>query len=151
MPMGTVPSVQFVSAKVYGACDEYYLCFNNGFTTSRAHSMKSCATGVGVRFFKVIIPTGNFATGKSTGTGLSDNLLAPKCIRVLGRIVRKRPVASSALRATIERVLTTLRGASRPFARKASRISDQGKLSNGAPHQGSSTSSASSILRRRVR
>ena len=34
-----------------------HLVFANGFATSRAQSMKSCATGLSVLFFKVTIPT----------------------------------------------------------------------------------------------
>jgi hypothetical protein len=35
-----------------------YFSFASGFTTSRAHSMKSFASGLRVRFFKRMIPTG---------------------------------------------------------------------------------------------
>jgi hypothetical protein len=31
---------------------------DSGFATSRAQSMKSCATGVSVRFFSVMMPSG---------------------------------------------------------------------------------------------
>lgn len=36
---------------------EHYLAFAKGFATARACSMKSCATGLSVRFFNVMIPT----------------------------------------------------------------------------------------------
>ena len=69
-----------------------------GFATSRAHWMKSCTTGLMVRFFKVMIPTGLCVVGNSTGNRLIAGLLAENFNTELGMIVRKRPVASSALR-----------------------------------------------------
>ena len=44
--------------------------FASGFATSRAQSMKSCATGLSVRFFRVTIPFGTRAIGSSTGKTL---------------------------------------------------------------------------------
>jgi hypothetical protein len=37
----------------------HYFSFTNGLVTLRARSMKSSATGLSVRFFKVMIPTGH--------------------------------------------------------------------------------------------
>ena len=51
---------------------ERYLAFAKGFATARACSMKSCATGLNVRFFNVMIPTGPVRTGNSTGSTLND-------------------------------------------------------------------------------
>jgi hypothetical protein len=50
------------------------LFFANGIATLRAHSMKSCAAGPSVRFFKVTIPIGKGLNGKSTGKILSPSL-----------------------------------------------------------------------------
>ena len=44
--------------------------FSSSPAISRAHSMKSFATELGVRFFKVTIPTGMRAMGSSTGSTL---------------------------------------------------------------------------------
>ena len=49
------------SARCGTAC---YLAFMNGFATSRAQPMKSCPTGFGVRFFKVMIPTRYYWTDR---------------------------------------------------------------------------------------
>jgi hypothetical protein len=38
--------------------------------TSRAHSMKRSTTGLNVRFFNVMIPTGVVRSGRSTGSTL---------------------------------------------------------------------------------
>ena len=59
--------------------------------------MKSCATGLSVRFFRLTIPTGARAccsfTGKTVISGLLDNRNTEVCI------VRKRPVATRLSRA----------------------------------------------------
>ena len=56
----------------------YHFLRARGLATSRAVSMKSCATGLSVRFFRVIIPTGARAccsfTGKTAISGLLENL-----------------------------------------------------------------------------
>ena len=44
-----------------------------GLATSRAHSMKICATGLMVRFFKRIMPTGAGRLGNSTGSIFVDS------------------------------------------------------------------------------
>ena len=51
----------------------------SGFASWRALSMKSCATGLIVRFLTVMIPTGNDGAGKSTGKILSGGRFLPKC------------------------------------------------------------------------
>ena len=46
--------------------------FANGIATSRAKSMKRCTTGLGARFFSVMIPIGALAIGNSTGNFLMN-------------------------------------------------------------------------------
>ena len=46
--------------------------FASGFATSRAASIKSCAAGLSALFFKVTMPIGPLATGKSTGNFLMN-------------------------------------------------------------------------------
>jgi hypothetical protein len=69
----------------------------SGFATSRAVSMKSRATGLSVRFFRVMIPTGARAccslTGKIVMCGVLDNRSADVYI------VRKRPLDTRLSRA----------------------------------------------------
>src|SRR5262249_8622827 len=50
-----------------------YLSLASGLATSRAHSMKSCATGLIVRSFRRMIPTGAFCGGSLTGSILADS------------------------------------------------------------------------------
>ena len=112
--------------------------------------MKSCATGQRVRFFKVMIPTGLRVVGNSTGKRLSAELLAENCNTELGMIVRKRPVASSALRTGTVDVIIVVGGRSSPRSRKAWAMTEPDRLSGGGSVHGSRINSASSILRRRV-
>src|SRR5262249_47264470 len=70
--------------------------FANGFTTSRAQSMKSWVTGLSVRFFKVMIPTGHGGMGTFTGRTLSGGRFAPNRSIEPGKNPRKGPLASSA-------------------------------------------------------
>jgi len=53
--------------------DRYYqLLFASGFTTSRAQSTNSFATGLRSRFFSVTTPIGLRVSGKSMGSAFSD-------------------------------------------------------------------------------
>ena len=55
------------------ALDLYYqLLFASGFTTSRAQSTNSFATGLRSRFFSVTRPIGLRVSGKSMGSAFSD-------------------------------------------------------------------------------
>jgi hypothetical protein len=45
---------------------------DTGFATSRAQSMKSCATGASVRFFNVTIPTDPCVVARSMGKALTS-------------------------------------------------------------------------------
>jgi len=61
--------------------------------------MKSSATGLSVRLFKVTTPIGRLATGKSTGNTLISGRLVGKLNADVGKIVRNVPCqgGSSAL------------------------------------------------------
>src|SRR5215510_15087406 len=68
----------------------------NGFTTSRAHSMKILETGLCVRFFKLMIPTGQGGDRKSTGKTLRGGRCVPNRSKEPGIVWRNGPLASSA-------------------------------------------------------
>src|SRR5436305_4879142 len=113
--------------------------------------MKSCAAGLSVRFFSVKIPTGLDVVGKSAGNRLSDGLSEEENANTkFGMIVRKRPVASRALRTGTVLHRTVALGKSSPLARKASPMSEPDRLSGGGSTQASFIKSASFTLRRRV-
>jgi hypothetical protein len=73
-----------------------YFSFASGFTTSRAHSMNSFTSGLRVRFFKVMIPTGQGGMGSVTGKTLSGGRFEPNRKTVSETIARYGPFASSA-------------------------------------------------------
>ena len=110
--------------------------------------MNSCATGLSDRFFKVITPMGRRVVGMSIGKILIAAFLGWNLNIERGRAVRKRPVATSRMRAGTEDVTTLARGTSRPLARKASTTTDPNRVSEGGSVQRSLTSSASFALRR---
>ena len=87
-----------------------------GFATSRAQSMKSCATGVRVRFFNVMIPTPPAFLAKSIGRTLMALSQPPNLRTVFEAIVRKRPFATRAIRATPVVVTMAGRSGSSPAA-----------------------------------
>ena len=58
--------------------------------------MNSRATGLIVRFLRVMIPIGNGGMGNSTGKILSGGRFEPKRNREWGKIPRKGPLAMSA-------------------------------------------------------
>jgi hypothetical protein len=60
----------------------------SGLATSRAQSMKSCATGVDMRFFNVKMPIGAPVTGKSTANFLMNGCGPGSCSQNSGMIVR---------------------------------------------------------------
>src|SRR5262245_5420776 len=68
----------------------------SGFTTSRAHAMKSFATGLHVRFFRVMIPTGQGGIGKLTGRTVCEGKCVPRRNTDPGIGKRKGPLARSA-------------------------------------------------------
>ena len=100
-------SRQFRATNRHGV---YNFLFASGFATSRALSMKSCATGLSVRFFSVTMPFGTRAAGSSTGKTLISARLVGNLNAEVGIIVRKRPVASRLIRASGEMVTTVTRG-----------------------------------------
>ncbi len=61
----------------------------SGFANSRAQSMNNRVTGLIVRFFMVMIPTGNGGMGNSTGKILSGGRFAPKRNKESGKIPEK--------------------------------------------------------------
>ena len=71
-----------------------------------------------VEFFKVMIPTGLSVVGNSTGDRLSSGLLTENFNTEPGMIVRKRPVANSALRTGTVAVMIVLGGRSSPYREK---------------------------------
>src|SRR5262249_4659108 len=87
----------------------YHFLRVRGFETSRAVSMKSCAAGVRVRFFSVMIPTGAEGYCSSTGKALIPERLESLNIEI-GTIASKRPVATRLSRAPNEAVKTVVRG-----------------------------------------
>jgi hypothetical protein len=64
------------------------------FATWRACWMKSCATGLSVRFLRVATPVGMRASGSLTGNILSSLRLVGNLNMEAGIIVRNRPVVT---------------------------------------------------------
>jgi hypothetical protein len=75
-----------------------------------AASMKSCATRVRVRFFKVTTPLGTLFIGSSTGNTFSSGAFNRKLQYGSRKIVRKRPVAKRLMRTSVESAMTVVRG-----------------------------------------
>src|SRR5215468_2640444 len=80
----------------------------SGLAASRACWMKSFATGLSVRFFRVTIAAGTRAMGSSTGRTFSSGRLVRNSNEFA--IVRKRPVASRLIRTSGELVTSVARG-----------------------------------------
>src|SRR5436309_15735662 len=74
--------------------DGYRVLFTNGFATSRAVSMKSCATGLSTRFFSVMISARPCVRDCLTGKILSSVRVLEKLSTEDGKLETKRPVAS---------------------------------------------------------
>ena len=62
--------------------------------------MKSCATGLSVRVFRVTTPFGTRAIGRRTGKTLISERMAGNFNAEAGKIVTKRPLASRLIRAS---------------------------------------------------
>src|SRR5438876_9929940 len=90
--------------------DIYHFRFASGLATARAQSMKSRATGLSVRFFRVTIPFGRRAIGSSTGKALISERLVGNLNAEAGKIVTKRPVAKRLTRIWGASVTTVTRG-----------------------------------------
>jgi len=112
--------------------------------------MNRCATGLSVRSCRVPIPTGPGCDINLTGNTLMENCLPPKRSTERGNIVRKLPVASSALNICMESQAATRFGTSRPPARKALSKSARAGVSGRGKTHGSLINSASPILRRLI-
>ncbi len=69
----------------------------NAFAIFRAWSIKSCTTGLTARFFKVMTPTGQGGTGRSTGKTLNRRRFTPNLKTEPGHIARKGPFATRAM------------------------------------------------------
>src|SRR5262245_9938378 len=78
-------------------CDIYDFVFASGLATSRAHFMKSCASGLSVRFLSVTTPAGTGGIGNFTGRALRRKRLPLNFKYDPGSIVRKRPVLTRVL------------------------------------------------------
>ena len=100
--------------------------------------MNSCATGLSVRFFNVMIEkTGSCQRGNSTGKIFSKERSIPNRSTEPGTTVIKRPVASKAFLSEEEETTTVARGSSDPAARKALTTGDPVSISRGARIHGS--------------
>src|SRR5215212_9112286 len=82
-------------ALAVGKC---YFSDARGLARVRAYSVKSCATGVRVRFFTLMIASGLLVAGKVIGKILSRSSPVENCTTTRGTMVKKRPVASKARR-----------------------------------------------------
>src|SRR5262245_36756377 len=103
---------------------------------SRIQSEKSCATGLSVRFFKVISASGLTVVGNSIGKARSSWLLGGNCITTRGTIDKNGPVASKVVRSgKVE--WTTVGGTLSPCARNASNTTAPYGESGGDRAQGS--------------
>jgi DNA invertase Pin-like site-specific DNA recombinase len=70
----------------------YPFIFASGFATSRAQSMKSCTTGVSVRFFNNMIPTGQGGIGRVTGSTWRCGRFAPNRSSEAGTVPKNGPL-----------------------------------------------------------
>jgi hypothetical protein len=85
--------------------------------TSRVQSIKSCAAGLVILPFDVMIPTGLGKAGSLTGRTVTQGALVPNRSMDAGRIARYSPFASSVLCICTEALTTAPRGLSNPQAR----------------------------------
>src|SRR5436189_3983899 len=129
--------------------DRYFL-LAKGFTTSRTPSIMSRTTGVSVRFFNVMIPTGNGGIGRSTGRTVKRGRFEPNFNSENGSVPKHGPLASSAQKREAPPHTALLGGNVTPHARNASATSGPIIVSCRGRIQGSSLSSESSIFRRRA-
>src|SRR5256885_17146270 len=127
----------------YPALADGFLAFVRGFVVARIRAAKSCARGLRVLVFNVMIPTDRRVPGRTKGSALRDGRQLGKCNEKLGIADRKRPVASSLLRILSDWVKTIARGGSDPLARKPAATSAPASVSNGSSTQGSLINSIS--------
>src|SRR4051812_20326840 len=100
--------------------------------------MKSFTTGVRVRFFSVITPTGQGATGKFTGRILSGGRLAPNRNSDAGRALRNGPTGRSVQASEGEPHTTPFGGNFTPHVRNASAMPEPTAAVGCGSTQGSS-------------
>src|SRR5262245_65990691 len=112
--------------------------------------MKSFATGVNVRFFNVMTPTGQGGIGRSTGKTLSRGTLAPNRSSEAGETPKKGPLGRRALMREAAPHTAPSAGNVMPRARNASATSETEIVSGSGRHQDSWASSDRSTLRSRV-
>jgi hypothetical protein len=72
--------------------------FANGAASSRMHPIKSCATGLRVRFLRVTMAVGWCQRGSAIGSTLIDDGFGPNFSMESGISVRNRPVGIKLLR-----------------------------------------------------
>src|SRR5262245_58520894 len=118
----------------------YVLVFANDLVASRANSMKSCTTGLSVRFFRVMIPAGQAGIGKLTGRTLSGGI-APNRNKEPGTIARKDSLASRTLKRWRVPIAAPLGGNFMPLVRNASATREPIRVSGDGKLQGSLASS----------
>src|SRR5262249_61182679 len=90
------------------------------FATSRAQSMNSWATGLSVRFFRVMTPIGRRVVGRSMGNTLRFVFPEPNLMIEAWTMLRNRPLASRAMRTGVDVLKTVARGTLSPEGREAS-------------------------------
>src|SRR5215216_447361 len=88
----------------------HYHLLASGLATSRACWMKSCVTGLSVRFFRVSIPIGTEGSGSSTGKTLNWGRVVGNFNLDVEKIDRKRPVANKLIRTSAGMLNTVARG-----------------------------------------
>src|SRR5882724_12585701 len=82
--------------------------------TSRVQPMKTWATGLSARFFRLMIPIGRRVVGSSIGSALIVGWVVGNFSTVAASIVKKCPVARRLLRILKVCVTTVARGGSSP-------------------------------------
>src|SRR5262249_57678198 len=106
--------------------------------------MKSFATGVSVRFFNVMTPTGQGGIGKLTGSTLRRGILAPNHSNEAGKAPKKGPLGRRALMRDVAPHTAPLGGNVRLCARNASATSEPEIVSGSGRPQAPFSSSHSS-------
>src|SRR5262245_58607113 len=120
------------------------------FAAARKCSTNFWTTGLTVRCFSLKMATGKDSASSAMGSALRSQRAAFGRSIEPAMSVRKRPVATSWMRMAAANEVTPPRGSSNPCARKACAMNGAKTLFGGTRIHGSSTRSASAILRRRA-
>src|SRR5436305_10119709 len=112
--------------------------------------MKSLVTGLSVRFFKVMIPTGQAGIGRVMGRTFRRGIFAPSRNIDAGNVAKTGSLANSAHVRWIGPSIAPRGGKRIPLLRNASAMRVAARISGGGRHQGSSANSESSTLRVRA-